>query len=116
MKSNFSLCKTCVSYWSWDIFIRLKDRELNHVLLNTFTKNGSEIFKMAALNRKWRRQNDYLCFHTWEQRDSNSYTYVFGVGNTNDTCIYNVRLNWEEIKIAKSKMAAFTHEICSQTS
>jgi len=37
MKSNFRLCKTCVLYQPCDIFIRLRDRELNYVLLNTFS-------------------------------------------------------------------------------
>jgi len=45
---------------------------------------------------------------TWQQRDSNSYTCVFGVGHTNGTCIYTVRLNWEETGSEKSKMAAYT--------
>jgi len=35
-KSNFRLRKTCVSYQSCDICIRLSDRELNNVLLNPF--------------------------------------------------------------------------------
>jgi len=64
---------------------------------------------MAALNRIW--QNDYFRFHTWHQRDSNSYSYVFGVGHTNGTCIYTVWLNWEETGSWKSKMAAYTHKM-----
>jgi len=36
-KPNFRFRKTCVSYQPCDIFIRLRDRELNHVLLNTFS-------------------------------------------------------------------------------
>jgi len=35
-KSSFSLRKTCVSYQSCYIIIRLRDHELNYVLLNTF--------------------------------------------------------------------------------
>jgi len=35
-KSNFRPRRTCVSYQPCDICIRLKDRELNHILLNTF--------------------------------------------------------------------------------
>jgi len=37
-------------------------------------------------------------------------TYVFGISHTNGTCIYSVRLNWEETGSAKSKIAAYTHE------
>jgi len=36
-KSNFRIRKTGVSYQPCDIFIVLRDRELNHVLLNTFS-------------------------------------------------------------------------------
>jgi len=36
-KSNFRLHKPCVSYQPCDIFIRLRDRELNHILRNTFS-------------------------------------------------------------------------------
>jgi len=53
----------------------------------------------------------YLCSQTCWQRDSNGYTYVFGVGYTNGTCIYTVRLNWEETGSGKSKMAAYAHEM-----
>jgi len=35
-KSNFRLRKTCVWYRPCEIFITLRDRELNHVLLNKF--------------------------------------------------------------------------------
>jgi len=45
--------------------------------LSSMNKSGK--FKMAVLNRKWIRQIDFLLFHTWEQRDSNGYTYVYGV-------------------------------------
>jgi len=48
-KSNFRLPKTCVSYQPCDIFIRLRDRELNHVLLNTFLNE-----------RKWNIQDGGL--------------------------------------------------------
>jgi len=36
-KSNFRLRKTCASYQPCNIVIRLRDHELNHVLLNTFS-------------------------------------------------------------------------------
>jgi len=39
------------------------------------------------------------------------YTYVFGVSHINGTCIYTVRLNWEETESGKSKMAAYTHDM-----
>jgi len=48
-KSNFSVRKTCVSYQPCDIFIRLRDREPNHVLLKTFLNE-----------RKWNTQDGGL--------------------------------------------------------
>jgi len=48
-KSNFRLRKTCVSHQPCDICIRLGDRELNHVLLNTFSNE-----------RKWKIQEGGL--------------------------------------------------------
>jgi len=64
-KSNFRLRKTSVSYQPCDIFIRLRDRERNHVLLNLSHLNRCGIFKMAALNRKWIRKNDYFRVHAY---------------------------------------------------
>jgi len=37
MKSNFKLRKTRVSYQPCDIFIKLRDPELNHALQNNFS-------------------------------------------------------------------------------
>jgi len=48
-KSNFRLPKTCVSYEPCDNCIRLRDSELNHVLLNTFSNE-----------RKWKIQDGSL--------------------------------------------------------
>jgi len=48
-KSNFRLRKTCVSYQPCNIFIRLRNRELNHVLLNNFSNE-----------RKWKIQDGGL--------------------------------------------------------
>jgi len=53
----------------------------------------------------------YLSSQTSLQRNSNSYTYVFWVGHANGTCIYTIRLNWEETGSGKSKMAAYTNEL-----
>jgi len=47
--SNFRLRKTCVSYQPCAILIRLRDRELNHVLLHTFLNE-----------RKWNIQDGGL--------------------------------------------------------
>jgi len=53
----------------------------------------------------------YLSSQTSWQRDSNGYTYVFVVGHANGTCIYTIRLNWEETESGKSKLVAYTHEM-----
>jgi len=109
-KSNFRLRKTCVSYQPCNIFYRLRDRELNHALLNTFLNErkwniqdgglkpevdtAKRLFPFPHLIAK-RFQQIYLCFR----------------GHTNGICIYTVRLNWEEAGSAKSKIAAYTHEM-----
>jgi len=47
--SHVRLRKTCVSYYPCDIFVKLRDHELNHILLNTFSNE-----------RKWKIQDGGL--------------------------------------------------------
>jgi len=94
-------------------FIWLRDRELNRILLNTSFLN----------ERKWQIQYGGLK----PKVDSNGKTIIFvstldsneiptaipivsGPAH-NGTCIYTVRLNWEETGSEKSKMTAYTHEM-----
>jgi len=64
---------------------------------------------MAALNRKLIRLNYYIRLHT----DINAIPTALPMfsGSVNGTCIYTVRLNWEETGSGKFKKAAYIHEI-----
>jgi len=63
-KSNYRLRKTCVSYQPCDIFIRLRDREFNHVLLNTFLNERKLTIQDGGLKPEVDTENDYFRFHT----------------------------------------------------
>jgi len=92
-KSNFRLRKTCVLYQPCDIFIGLKATNSIMFSLNTFSNERKGKIQDDGLNRKWIRQKRLSPLpHLIATRfpDSNSYTYVFGVGHTNGTCIYTV--------------------------
>jgi len=70
-------------------------------------------------NRQWKIQDGSL--HPWNEeisaprRASNAIPTAipifFWVNHTNGTCVYTVRLTWEETGSGKSKMAAYTHEM-----
>jgi len=110
-ESNFRLRKTCVSYKPSDIFIRLKYRELNHVLLNTFLNERKWNIQHGGLKSEVDTAKRLFPFpHVIATRFQQIYL-CFGVGHINGTCIYTVRLNWDGTGSEKSKMAAYTHEM-----
>jgi len=113
------ILKNTISYQQCDICIGLRDRELNHVLLNTFLNERKWNFQDGGLKPEvdtakrlfpfplliaTRFQQMYICWnHVLCPMFSGS---AIPMGH-----VYTVRLNWEETGSAKSKMAACTHEM-----
>jgi len=80
-------------------FIRLRDCELNHVLPNVYLKEW-----------KWNIQDGGLKPEVDTAKRLFPFPHLIAT-HTNGTCIYTVRLNWEETGSGKFKMAAYTHEM-----